>query len=288
MKKISAIVLCLLVVLSCSAPAFAAGSNVITITPNKTQVAPGDSVDFTVTIKATDACRTAGLILQYDAAVFDVVEGKCDNDDALVATFDKTRGFIILFAKATVLEGELCTFTLKVRDAAATNVYEVGLKASMKDKDDPIEVEIETASISVVRKGDTAPDTKPTEKPTEPPKATEKPTEPAKETEKPTEPAKETKPAETEEPTEPATEAAQVTEPAAVPTDASTEPQPTVTEPAESTAAETQSATEAPAEPTVTTPEETERFEFPMWAIPVYAIGFALIIIILILKRRRK
>lgn len=280
MKKISAIVLCLLVVLSCTAPAFAAGSNVITITPNKTQVAPGDSVDFTVTIKATDACRTAGLILQYDAAVFDVVEGKCDNDDALIATFDKTRGFIILFAKATVLEGELCTFTLKVRDAAATNVYEVGLKASMKDKDDPIEVKIETASISVVRKGDTAPDTKPTEKPTEPPKATEKPTEPAKETEKPTEPAKETKPAETEEPTVPATEAAQITEPTAAPTDAPTEPQPT--------AAETRSATEAPTEPTVTTPEETERFEFPMWAIPVYAIGFALIILILILKRRRK
>ena len=279
MKKISAIVLCLLVVLSCSAPAFAAGSNVITITPNKTQVAPGDSVDFTVTIKATDACRTAGLILQYDAAVFDVVEGKCDNDDALIATFDKTRGFIILFAKATVLEGELCTFTLKVRDAAATNVYEVGLKASMKDKDDPIEVKIETASISVVRKGDTAPDTKPTEKPTEPPKATEKPTEPVKETEKPTEP-KETKPAETEEPTVPATEAAQVTEPAAVPTDAPTEPQPT--------AAETQSATEVPTEPPVTTPEESREFEFPMWAIPVYAIGFALIIIILILKRRRK
>ena len=280
MKKISAIVLCLLVVLSCSAPAFAAGSNVITITPNKTQVAPGDSVDFTVTIKATDACRTAGLILQYDAAVFDVVEGKCDNDDALIATFDKTRGFIILFAKATVLEGELCTFTLKVRDAAATNVYEVGLKASMKDKDDPIEVKIETASISVVRKGDTAPDTKPTEKPTEPPKATEKPTEPAKETEKPTEPAKETKPAETEEPTVPATEAAQVTEPTAAPTDAPTEPQPT--------AAETQSATEAPTEPPVTTPEASREFEFPMWAIPVYAIGFALIILILILKRRRK
>ena len=280
MKKISAIVLCLLVVLSCSAPAFAAGSNVITITPNKTQVAPGDSVDFTVTIKATDACRTAGLILQYDAAVFDVVEGKCDNDDALIATFDKTRGFIILFAKATVLEGELCTFTLKVRDAAATNVYEVGLKASMKDKDDPIEVKIETASISVVRKGDTAPDTKPTEKPTEPPKATEKPTEPAKETEKPTEPAKETKPAETEEPTEAATEAAQVTEPAAVSTDAPTEPQPT--------AAETQSATEVPTEPPVTTPEASSEFEFPMWAIPVYAIGFALIILILILKRRRK
>lgn len=280
MKKISAIVLCLLVVLSCSAPAFAAGSNVITITPNKTQVAPGDSVDFTVTIKATDACRTAGLILQYDAAVFDVVEGKCDNDDALIATFDKTRGFIILFAKATVLEGELCTFTLKVRDAAATNVYEVGLKASMKDKDDPIEVKIETASISVVRKGDTAPDTKPTEKPTEPPKATEKPTEPAKETEKPTEPAKETKPAETEGPTEAATEAAQVTEPAAVSTDAPTEPQPT--------AAETQSATEVPTEPPVTTPEASSEFEFPMWAIPVYAIGFALIILILILKRRRK
>ena len=279
MKKISAIVLCLLVVLSCSAPAFAAGSNVITITPNKTQVAPGDSVDFTVTIKATDACRTAGLILQYDAAVFDVVEGKCDNDDALVATFDKTRGFIILFAKATVLEGELCTFTLKVRDAAATNVYEVGLKASMKDKDDPIEVKIETASISVVRKGDTAPETKPTEKPTEPPKATEKPTEPVKETEKPTEP-KETKPAETEEPTVPATEAAQVTEPTAAPTDAPTEPQPT--------AAETQSATEVPTEPPVTTPEASSEFEFPMWAIPVYAIGFALIILILILKRRRK
>ena len=270
MKKISAIVLCLLVVLSCSAPAFAAESNVITITPNKTQVAPGDSVDFTVTIKATDACRTAGLILQYDAAVFDVVEGKCDNDDALIATFDKTRGFIILFAKATVLEGELCTFTLKVRDAAATNVYEVGLKASMKDKDDPIEVKIETASISVVRKGDTAPETKPTEKPTEPPKATEKPTEPAKET----------KPAETEEPTEAATEAAQVTEPTAAPTDAPTEPQPT--------AAETQSATEVPTEPPVTTPEASREFEFPMWAIPVYAIGFALIILILILKRRRK
>lgn len=280
MKKISAILLCLLVVLSCTAPAFAAESNVITITPNKTQVAPGDSVDFTVTIKATDACRTAGLILQYDAAVFDVVEGKCDNDDALIATFDKSRGFIILFAKATVLEGELCTFTLKVRDAAATNVYEVGLKASMKDKDDPIEVKIETASISVVRKGDTAPDTKPTEKPTEPPKETEKPTEPAKETEKPTEPAKETKPAETEEPTVPATGAAQVTEPAAVPTDAPTEPQPT--------AAETQSATEVPTEPPVTTPEASREFEFPMWAIPVYAIGFALIIIILILKRRRK
>ena len=280
MKKISAIVLCLLVVLSCSAPAFAADKPTFTITPETIEAAPGETIEFAVSIETDTKCRTLGMIPQFDASVFEIVAGNPSIDDTLVSTYAPDRGFVFLFAVATKLKGEVLTFKLKVRDAAPAGTYEIGFKVSMKDKDDPIEVKIETASISVVRKGDTAPDTKPTEKPTEPPKETEKPTEPAKETEKPTEPAKETKPAETEEPTVPATEAAQVTEPAAAPTDAPTEPQPT--------AAETQSATEVPTEPPVTTPEESREFEFPMWAIPVYAIGFALIIIILILKRRRK
>ena len=272
MKKVFAIMLCFLVMLSCAASAFAAEPNVITVTANTTQVAPGDTIDFTVSIKATDACRTAGLVLKYDAAVFEVVEGKCSSEDALIATFDKDRGFIILFAKAVVLEGELCTFTLKVRDAAATNTYEVGLKASMKDSSDPIETKIETAMITVVRPGDKAPSEKPAEKPTEPPK-------------KPTEPPKATDPAkETEEPTVPVTEDAKATQP----TDGSTEPQPTVTEPEAPTAAETQSATGVPTEPEKATPEVPGEFEFPMWAVPVYAVGFALIIIILILKRKTR
>ena len=274
MKKFFAVMLCLLVVLSCSATAFAAEKPTFTITPATVEAAPGDTIEFSVSMETKTGCRTLGMIPQFDASVFEIVDGEPSVDNALVSTYSPGRGFVFLFATAVKLDGEILTFKLKVRDAAPAGTYEIDFKVSMKDKDDPIESEVEPAKITVVRSGST-----PAGKPTEPPKATEKPTEPTKET-KP----KETKPAkETEEPTVPATEATkatEVTEP--------TEPLPTVTEPAEPTAPETQSATEAPTVPAVTTPEEPREFEFPMWAVPVYAIGFALIIIILILKSRRK
>ncbi len=269
MKKFFAVMLCLLVVLSCSATAFAAEKPTFTITPATVEAAPGDTIEFSVSMETETGCRTLGMIPQFDASVFEIVDGEPSVDNALVSTYSPGRGFVFLFATAVKLDGEILTFKLKVRDAAPAGTYEIDFKVSMKDKEDPIESEVEPAKITVVRSGST-----PAGKPAEPPKATEKPTEPPKETEKP----KETKPAEeTEESTVPATE---VTEP--------TEPLPTATEPEEPTAAETQSATEAPTVPAVTTPEEPREFEFPMWAVPVYAIGFALIIIILILKSRRK
>lgn len=265
MKKLLSAVFCLILILSCSTAAIAVEKNTFTFSPDTVEAAPGDIIEFTVSIEAQDKCRTLGLIPQYDAAVFEIVDGKPSVDNALVATYSPDRGFVFLFATATKLDGEVLTLRLKVRDAAPAGTYEIGFKVSMKDKEDPIETEVENAKITVIRSG-----SNPAPKPTDPPKTTEKPTEPPKETEKPkaTNPAKET-------------EAAQVTDP----TGPAADPQPTVTEPEETGAAHTQSATEAPTEPAVTTPEVPREFEFPKWAIPVYAIGFGLIIIILILKR---
>lgn len=284
MKKLISAVLCLVLILSCSTAAFAAEKPTFTITPKTVEAAPGDIIEFSVSIETEDKCRTLGMIPQFDAAVFEVVEGQPSIKDALISTYSPGRGFVFLFAVAEKLKGEVLTIKLKVRDAAPAGTYEIDFKVSMKDKDDPIETEVMPAKITVVRSGSDA-----SSKPTEPPKATEKPTEPPKATE----PVKETKPKatepakETEAPTEPATEPAAVTETV---TEPATEPRSEATEPAESTPTEIQHATEeiAPTDPSVTTPEETNKFEFPMWAVPVYAIGFALIIIILILKRRRR
>ena len=273
MKKLLAAMLCMVLVLSCSAAAFAVEKPTFTITPETVEAAPGDTIEFTVSIETEDKCRTLGLIPQFDASVFEIVEGEAILDNALISTYAPDRGFVFLFAAAVKPKGEILTFKLKVRDTAPAGTYEIDFKVSMKDKDASIETEVEPAKITVVR-------------------LVSDPTAPPKETEKPTEPPKATEPAEkTEEVTVPATEATEATEaaePTAAPTNAPTEPQPAVTKPVEPTAAETQGTSEVPTGPAVTAPTEPREFQFPMWAIPIYAIGFALIIIILILKRRLK
>ena len=177
MKKLIAAALCMMLVLSCSATVFAAEKTTFAISPETVEAAPGDTIAFSISIEAGDSCRTLGVIPQFDAAVFEIVDGQTTVAEALISTYTPGRGFVFLFAEAVKLKGQILTFQLKVRDAAPADTYEIDFKVSMMGTNEPLETEVESAQITVVRPGSDS-----TSKPSDPPTETEKPTEPDKAT----------------------------------------------------------------------------------------------------------
>ncbi len=113
MKKIVALLICVLLVAALAIPVFAADDTVVTITPNKATVAPGEEVTFTVTVSGENAYNAFGLLLKYDKTQFEIVEGKCTVGHAATSQFSAKRGFVLAFEEPEAFEGTVGWFTLK-------------------------------------------------------------------------------------------------------------------------------------------------------------------------------
>ena len=103
MKKTIALLLCVVMLIGLlPVSVFAAGTNRFMITPKKTEVLPGEEVVFTISMESAEACDMFGLMLEFDADVFEFVSGKFDrnfgydeNDDNCIAFYfeDATASF---------------------------------------------------------------------------------------------------------------------------------------------------------------------------------------------------
>ncbi|MBO4939082.1 MAG: hypothetical protein J6C98_08825 [Oscillospiraceae bacterium] len=149
MKKLIAILLCLLLSATLAIPTMAAGTTVMTITTDTTTAKPGDEIEFKISMSGSDKCTSFGLLLEYDAKVFEVVEGECTLKDALFSTFDKDKGLACMLKDAASIDGEVGTFILRVKSGASAGKVEVSGTSSVKNGSDTVKSEVEEVKLTI-------------------------------------------------------------------------------------------------------------------------------------------
>lgn len=149
MKKLTAIFVCLVLVMALAIPALAAGTTVMTITTEVTSAKPGDEIEFKVEMSGGDECTSFGMLLEYDSKVFEVVEGKCTFDEALFKTFDKDKGLACVLQEAASVDDEVGTFVLKVKAGAPSGKTEVSGTSSVKNGSATVKSEVESVELTI-------------------------------------------------------------------------------------------------------------------------------------------
>ena len=129
MKKLMAVCAFLVLVAILATTAFAAVP--FSVSPSQNTLQPGESVTLRFSVSSDTPATSYGLMVSYDTAVFELVEGSCNASDALVTSFN--NGFAFMFQNATAYSGDVGTITLKVKADAAPGSYEVSGMASVKN-----------------------------------------------------------------------------------------------------------------------------------------------------------
>ena len=132
MRKWLIPILCLLLILAAAVPAAAEEGTVFKIIPSQTEAAPGDTLTFTVKVESSGTCKSYGLVLSFDSAVFEMVSGECTAENAALAVFDQTRGFAVMLNAEGNPSGELGSFTLKVKGSAAAGDTVISGESAVK------------------------------------------------------------------------------------------------------------------------------------------------------------
>lgn len=129
MKKLSILILVLLLVGALAMPALAAGSATMSLTASKTTLEQGDTFTVTVSTTKVENCVTGGFLFQFDGNVFEYVDGS-----ALVSGFtmsgistvnSKIAGYFMATAGSTTVKGDIFRITLKVKSGAASGSYTI-------------------------------------------------------------------------------------------------------------------------------------------------------------------
>ena len=258
MKKLSILIVVLLMVNLVAMPVLAAQDASMTLSASKTNLEPGDTFTVTVSTTKVENCKTGGFLFQYDENVFEYVDGSAlVGGFAMSGIYTKTNvaGYFMSITDGVTVKGEIFRITLKVKDTASAGSYTITGVPSLAEADkEAISV---TAGSVTVKVGTTQ--TEPTESETV--AATTEPVE------TPTTEATETKDTEatTEATTQTTTEAtAEVTEPSKD-TEATTQPTEIITIGA-------------------VTPNE-DKAGFPWW-IPFALLGIGSIIAIIVIKKK--
>ena len=149
MKKIISLVILIMVFLCTVIPVFAAGNAEFVVSVSSDKVAPGDEIVVTVSLTAGSKCRSMGFRPQFDKASLEIVSGECLVKNAVIADFSKQDGTVALLEEATAYNGDLCRFTLRVKDDAAPGTLELGGKCAAKNDADALTCNLKSAKITV-------------------------------------------------------------------------------------------------------------------------------------------
>lgn len=117
MKKYITIALCFLLLIMLAVPTFAAEETKVTVTPSKTTVQRGETIEFTISISGDTAFSSVFAELTFDPEVFEFVSGEAKNTAGMLVDYDGTS-IGLMNAPAAVYNGELQVLTFRVKDTA--------------------------------------------------------------------------------------------------------------------------------------------------------------------------
>lgn len=149
MRKWLISILCLLLILAAAVPAAAEEGTVFKIIPSQTEAAPGDTLTFTVKVESSGTCKSYGLVLSFDSAVFEMVSGECTAENAALAVFDQTRGFAVMLNAEGNPSGELGSFTLKVKGSAAAGDTVISGESAVKTGSNTLASNVVAATVRI-------------------------------------------------------------------------------------------------------------------------------------------
>jgi len=158
MKKITAILVCMLLVASLAVTAFAATAE-MTITPAKTEIVRGETIEFTIAISEVANARGAGFSLVgsegdlYDPAVFEFQGGKHLDTSAMFGAVQVTGGIpsgSLAYMNAVTMSGDIFTFSMKVKDDAPFGETTLTILPSAKDTVGAVDMTANTVTLKVV------------------------------------------------------------------------------------------------------------------------------------------
>ena len=147
MKKVTVLILSLLLVLTTAIPAMAAGAVQFSMSTSSSTVSRGDTITISVSVSSSTEATSFGLSLAYDTSVFELVNGNCAAAGALVNSF--SNGFAFMFQSPTAYSGSVGSVTLKVKDSAPLGTYSVSGNASCKNGSDAVAAYGSSVSITV-------------------------------------------------------------------------------------------------------------------------------------------
>lgn len=150
MKKLFALLLCLGVMLSCAVCVYADDVTTVEIISPVEEVRPGEEIMFEVYISTAEACSSFGIVPQYDQTVFEIVGGECTLDSATLSAFETEKGFAYLFEKATVPNGLVGIFVMKVKENAPIGSAQIEATLAVKNASESIPSTLIPAQVSVV------------------------------------------------------------------------------------------------------------------------------------------
>lgn len=298
MRKITIVIMTLLLVSLFALQAFAAGQAKFTVEASDKTVAPGEEVTFTVHVETNTACTSLGFKHAYDSSVWEMIKGECLVTDATLSDFSRAEGTVVLLENPGEFSGALCRFTMRVRDNAAAGETGITGKGAAKNGGQALSPEVISAQITVesdsVKPEQTVPEQPSVESqpvlPTAPDSIVEEETSAATLPET-TEPAPTI--AERPEPTQGNTSPEPTQEPTELP-EAPTETLPNLPPEPEASTQTTQHATDAPADDAVETTEEPldsadkpSKFPWELMMISVCLVGIAVGVILLVNKNKK-
>ena len=153
MKKLSILVIIVLIIGMLAVPVLAAQSATMTVSASKTTVNRGDTITVTVSTSAVSNCTSGGFMFSFDKNVFEYVSGSAvlSGYTAGVSTAAGNVAGYFMNGNATV-QGSIFQITLKVKDAAAFGTYSISGTPSLTAADGAVSCSAGSVSITVACK----------------------------------------------------------------------------------------------------------------------------------------
>ena len=126
MKRIVAILLCLILMGTLALSASAAGSAHMSLSSSASTVYRGDSFTITVSLSNDQPVSNGGVVLSYDSSVFELTGGSCSVSNATLAEVSAANGGgVFLLQSDAVVSGTIFTINMKVKSDAAFGSYNI-------------------------------------------------------------------------------------------------------------------------------------------------------------------
>ncbi|MBR5540243.1 MAG: hypothetical protein IKU56_02565 [Clostridia bacterium] len=147
MKKFFALLLSVMLVLTISIPAFAAGTATVACT-SANEVKQGETLTVMVTVSDCDPFKSMAVTPSYDKKVFELVSGEWVLTEAMLTNFNGTNG-AIAYSSAVTKNGNIFKLVLKVKADAPVGKTSVKADAVIKNGDTTIPVKVTAKEVKV-------------------------------------------------------------------------------------------------------------------------------------------
>ena len=125
MKRIIAILLCVMLIGALAMPIAAAGAH-MSISSSNSTVHRGEAFELTVSLSNNEPVSNGAIILSYDTSVFELTGGSCTVSDATLAEVSAANGGgVFMLQNDAVVSGTIFTINMKVKSDAAFGTFSI-------------------------------------------------------------------------------------------------------------------------------------------------------------------